>query len=40
MPEPFDADELMSWGSTQMNHLIEEQRITAEGIQNDECGVI
>lgn len=39
IPHPFGADDLMSWGSTWVNHLLEERRITSDGIQGDGAGV-
>jgi nitrogenase iron protein NifH len=39
IPKPFEADDLMTWGSTWISHLLEEQRISSEGIQTDGAGV-
>ena len=39
IPKPFEADDLMEWGSTWITRLLEEQKITKEGIQNSGSGV-
>ncbi|MGB9979170.1 AAA family ATPase [Methanobacterium sp.] len=39
VPEPFDADDLMDWGSTWINRLLLEQKVTYDGIQNSGAGV-
>ncbi|WP_424355010.1 AAA family ATPase [Methanobacterium sp. MBAC-LM] len=39
VPEPFDADDLMDWGSTWINRLLLEQKVTYEGIQSSGGGV-
>lgn len=39
IPKPFEADDLMTWGSTWISHLLKEQKVAYEGIQNDGAGV-
>ena len=39
VPEPFDADDLMDWGSTWINRLLLEQKVTYDGIQSSGGGV-
>lgn len=39
IPKPFDADDLMDWGSTWINRLLLEQKVTYDGIQSSGGGV-
>ena len=39
VPEPFDVDDLMDWGSTWINRLLLEQKVTYDGIQSSGGGV-
>jgi len=39
VPKPFDADDLMSWGSTWITRLLEEQKVAYDGIQDSGAGV-
>lgn len=39
VPEPFDVDDLMEWGSTWINRLLLEQKVTYDGIQSSGGGV-
>lgn len=39
VPEPFDADDLMDWGSTWINRLLLDQKVTYDGIQSSGGGV-
>jgi nitrogenase iron protein NifH len=39
VPKPFDADDLMDWGSTWIESLLKEQKVSYNGIQDVGGGV-
>ncbi len=39
IPESFNADDLMNWGSAWVNHLLKEQKVTYDGIQDNGSGL-
>ena len=39
VPKPFEADDLMTWGSTWISRLLKDQKVTYDGIQDEGAGV-